>query len=62
VKVRAIINRIEWDGWRQIRQRGSHRQFCHPVKPGTVTIPGHPGDDLHPKTTASILKQAGLKR
>jgi predicted RNA binding protein YcfA (HicA-like mRNA interferase family) len=57
-----MIKRIEWDGWRQVRQRGSHRHFCHPVKPGTVTIPGHPGEDLHPKTKASILKQAGLKR
>ncbi|MGL4513457.1 MAG: type II toxin-antitoxin system HicA family toxin [Lacipirellulaceae bacterium] len=49
------------DGWEQVRQRGSHRQFQHETKPGTVTLAGKPGDDLHPKTAASILRQAGLK-
>jgi predicted RNA binding protein YcfA (HicA-like mRNA interferase family) len=29
---------------------------------GTVTIAGRPGDELHPKTLASILKQAQLER
>ncbi|MGN6372895.1 MAG: type II toxin-antitoxin system HicA family toxin [Solirubrobacteraceae bacterium] len=62
MKVRQIIKRIEWDGWRQVRQSGSHRHFRHPVKPGTVTVAGHPNDDLHPKTKASIMWQAGLKR
>jgi predicted RNA binding protein YcfA (HicA-like mRNA interferase family) len=62
VKVRAIIKRIEWDGWRQVRQKGSHRQFSHPIKPGKVTIPGHPNDDVGRELTASILRQAGLKR
>jgi predicted RNA binding protein YcfA (HicA-like mRNA interferase family) len=33
----------------------------HPTKPGTVTVAGHPGQDLHPKTLNSILRQAGLK-
>jgi predicted RNA binding protein YcfA (HicA-like mRNA interferase family) len=36
-------------------------QYQHPVKPGTVTVAGKPGDELHPKTAASILKQAGLR-
>jgi predicted RNA binding protein YcfA (HicA-like mRNA interferase family) len=62
MKVRAIIKLIEWDGWRQVRQRGSHRQFRHQTKPGTVTVAGHPNEDLHPKTKASIMKQAGLKQ
>ena len=42
--------------------RGSHRQFRHPLKPGKVTIPGKPGDDVGPKLWASIMKQAGLAR
>ena len=29
-----------------VRIRGSHRQYRHPDKPGTVTIAGKPGDDL----------------
>jgi predicted RNase H-like HicB family nuclease len=34
----------------------------HPIKPGRVTVPGNPNDDLAPGTLNSILKQAGLKR
>jgi len=61
VKVREIIQRIEKDGWFLVRFRGSHRQYHHGSKPGTVTVAGHPGQELHPKTLNSILKQAGLK-
>ncbi len=60
MKVFAVIRMIEADGWRLARTRGSHRQFLHPTKSGAVTVPGKPRDDLHPKTLASILKQAGL--
>jgi len=62
VKVRAIIKLIEADGWEHVTTRGSHRQYRHPVKPGRVTVPGKPADELHPKTQASILIQAGLRR
>ncbi|MDE2780132.1 MAG: type II toxin-antitoxin system HicA family toxin [Chloroflexota bacterium] len=61
-KVRDALRLIERDGWRLVRTRGSHRQFHHPDKPGTVTVPGRPGDDLDPRTWRSILTQAGLKR
>ncbi|MFN0140185.1 MAG: type II toxin-antitoxin system HicA family toxin [Pyrinomonadaceae bacterium] len=43
------------------RIRGSHRQYRHPLKSGTVTIAGHPSDEVHPKTERSVLRQAGLK-
>jgi predicted RNA binding protein YcfA (HicA-like mRNA interferase family) len=61
VKVRDVIRLIEADGWTQVRQRGSHRQFKHPTRPGLVTIAGKPGDDLAAGTLNSVLKQAGLK-
>ncbi|MDN5347460.1 MAG: hypothetical protein PWP65_1024 [Clostridia bacterium] len=61
MKVREVIKLIEEDGWFMVRQRGSHRQFKHPTKPGRVTIAGNLGDDLAPGTLNSILKQAGLK-
>lgn len=61
MKVRDVIRMIEADGWRQVRTRGSHRQFNHAVKPGVVTFPGKLNDDLAPGTLNSILKQAGLK-
>jgi predicted RNA binding protein YcfA (HicA-like mRNA interferase family) len=53
---------IEGEGWRVVRQKGSHRQFHHPAKQGTVTIAGKPGMDVPPGTLNSILKQAGLKK
>jgi len=43
-----------------VAQRGSHRQYKHPVKRGRVTIPGKPSRDLYPDLERSILKQAGL--
>jgi predicted RNA binding protein YcfA (HicA-like mRNA interferase family) len=52
---------IEQDGWRLIRTKGSHRQYRHSVKLGTVTIAGKPNLDVPPGTLISILKQAGLK-
>jgi predicted RNA binding protein YcfA (HicA-like mRNA interferase family) len=61
VKIREAIKTIEKEGWFLVRTRGSHRQYHHPAKPGTVTVAGHPGQDLHPKTLNSILKQAGLR-
>jgi predicted RNA binding protein YcfA (HicA-like mRNA interferase family) len=62
VKVGRIIELLESDGWFLAVTRGSHRQFKHPTKPGRVTVAGKLSSDLHPKTQASILRQAGLKR
>jgi predicted RNA binding protein YcfA (HicA-like mRNA interferase family) len=62
MKVRDVIRLLEEDGWGQVAQKGSHRQFKHPAKSGKVTVPGRPSDDLPTKTLKSILKQAGLER
>jgi predicted RNA binding protein YcfA (HicA-like mRNA interferase family) len=62
VKVREVIGVLEADGWRLVRVRGSHRQFRHPVKPGTVTVAGKPSIDVPVGTLGSIWKQAGLKK
>ncbi|MDE0004337.1 MAG: type II toxin-antitoxin system HicA family toxin [Rhodospirillaceae bacterium] len=59
--MRDAIRRVEQDGWYHVRTRGSHRQFHHPVKHGTVTIPGRPGRDLPPGIWHSIKRQAGLE-
>lgn len=50
------------DGWHLVATKGSHRQFKHDSKPGRVTVPGKPSDDLAPGTLNSILKQAGLQK
>jgi len=62
MKVKDLIALIEADGWQQARQKGSHRQFRHPTKPGTVTVAGKPSVDVPPGTLNSVLKQAGLKK
>ena len=61
-KIRDILDWLKQDGWQEVAQRGRHRQFKHPDKPGRVTVPGKPGDEVPPGTLNSILKQAGLKR
>jgi predicted RNA binding protein YcfA (HicA-like mRNA interferase family) len=61
VKVREIIKLLTDDGWALARTRGSHRQFKHPTKPGTVTVAGKPSLDIPPGTLRSILRQAGLE-
>ena len=60
-RVKDAIRLVERDGWRLVRVRGSHRQYRHPDKPGTVTIAGKRGDDLPRGTWASVMKQAGVK-
>ena len=62
MKVRELVALIEADGWVIVRTKGSHRQFHHSSKPGTVTIAGKPGTDVPPGTLNSVLKQAGLKK
>ena len=61
MRVREVIRLIEDDGWVLVRTKGSHRQFHHSKKPGTVTIAGHAGVDVPKGTLNSILKQFGLK-
>ena len=62
MKVRDVIRILEEEGWEMVRQRGSHRQYRHPQKPGRVTVPGNPGAELKAGTLASVWKQAGIRR
>jgi predicted RNA binding protein YcfA (HicA-like mRNA interferase family) len=61
VKVRAVIKLLQKDGWEQVRMKGSHRQFHHSEKLGTVTVAGKLSLDVPPGTLKNILKQASLK-
>jgi predicted RNA binding protein YcfA (HicA-like mRNA interferase family) len=62
MKVREIIAKLEADGWRLVRTRGSHRQFRHPIKAGTVTVAGKSSVEMPVGTLGSIWKQAGWKK
>ncbi len=58
--VREVLRLISRDGWTRRTQTGSHRQFTHETKRGRVTVAGKPGDTFHPKTAASIFRQAQI--
>jgi len=60
MKVKRLIKILEDDGWVQVKFKGSHRQFKHPVKPGKVTVSGKLSVDMPPGTLRSALRQAGI--
>ena len=62
IRSKSSSELLEADGWYQVRMKGSHRQFHHPTKKGTVTVAGKPNVDIPPGTLNSAIKQAGLKK
>ena len=60
MKARDVIAALEADGWREVRTKGSHRQFKHPTKPGLVTLAVHGGRDVPRRDLASIERQSGV--
>ncbi len=62
MKVKDVMKMLKDDGWYESRQRGSHKQFKHPIKKGVVTISYHKlSDEIRRGTLGSILKQAQIK-
>ena len=63
MKYREVIKLLEADGWFLERTVGSHLQYRHPQKSGTVTVAGGGklGNEVPPGTLNSIFKQASLK-
>jgi predicted RNA binding protein YcfA (HicA-like mRNA interferase family) len=59
LKSSELISVLIADGWKEVRCKGSHHQFKHPTKQGTITVP-HPKKDLGVGLTKKILKDAGL--
>jgi predicted RNA binding protein YcfA (HicA-like mRNA interferase family) len=62
MKVKELVALLENDGWVLVRTKGSHRQFHHSTKSGTVTVSGKLSVDILVGTLGSVLKQAGLKK
>ncbi|MCL2050410.1 MAG: type II toxin-antitoxin system HicA family toxin [Lachnospiraceae bacterium] len=57
---REVISMLEADGWFEINQEGSHKQFKHNSKKGKVTV-NHPVKDMNVKTLKSIERQSGIR-
>lgn len=55
-KVITILNAL---GFREVRQRGSHKRFRHPDGRAT-TVPVHPSRDISPLLQRRIARQTGF--
>ena len=53
MKVKDAIKKLEQDGWYLSRTKGSHRQYKHPIKLGTVTVAGKLSKDIPIGTVTS---------
>ncbi len=60
VRPREVIRFLARLGFRQVRQRGSHKFFRHPDG-RTATVPEHRGENLGRGVLAKILRDADVK-
>ena len=60
ISSKEVIKALISDGWFEVRVSGSHHQFKHPSKKGTVTVK-HPDKDIPKMTLKSIERQSQLK-
>ena len=61
LKVAEVLKMLIDDGWYLTDQKGSHRQFKHPMKKGKVTVNGKPSETLEQFLLNIIFKQAGWR-
>lgn len=60
-KVHEVISILEAHGWRQVRERGSHRQFEHPALRSIVTVSGKRSVTMPLDQLASIRRKSGIE-
>ena len=59
LKPRKVVTILDRLGFREVRQRGSHKQFRH--QDGHVTtVPFHQGRDISPALLRQIARDVGL--
>jgi predicted RNA binding protein YcfA (HicA-like mRNA interferase family) len=59
LKPQEIVRLLQRLGFREIRQRGSHKQFRHADGRGT-TVPFHQGQDISPILLRKIAADIGV--
>ena len=59
LRPREVAARLERLGFREVRQRGSHKQYRHPDGRAT-TVPFHAGRDISPTLLRLIARDIGL--
>jgi len=58
VSGRRLVKALETDGWKVVRQRGSHVRLRRPGHPLALVVPLH--REMRKGTVAGILRDAGL--
>jgi predicted RNA binding protein YcfA (HicA-like mRNA interferase family) len=61
MKVKAVIELLEQNGWKYIRTKGDHHIYFKQGARRPIVVPGNKNDDLKDGTLSSILREAGLK-
>jgi predicted RNA binding protein YcfA (HicA-like mRNA interferase family) len=56
-----LIKILEHEGFKVIRQRGSHVILINQEKT-RIVVPIHPGKDIKPGLCRAILREAGINR
>ena len=59
LKPREVVRLLEVAGFKEARQKGSHKQFKHPDGRST-TVPFHKGRDISPVLLRQVAKDVGL--
>jgi predicted RNA binding protein YcfA (HicA-like mRNA interferase family) len=60
-KVHEVISILEAHGWRQTRQRGSHRQFRNPNSTQVVTVTGKRSATIVIGQLQAIRRKSGIE-
>jgi predicted RNA binding protein YcfA (HicA-like mRNA interferase family) len=61
MKCDKLLKLLNNAGWKEIRQKGSHKILRKDDSPETIVFPYHRGKEVPKGTVNRIIKQAGLK-
>lgn len=61
MKSDELFKMLKKAGWREVRQKGSHKILKHEIESHTIVFPYHRGKEIPTGTCNRIMKQAGLK-
>jgi predicted RNA binding protein YcfA (HicA-like mRNA interferase family) len=61
MKYSELFRLLKKDGWIEIRQKGSHVIWEHPIKNEQLTVPYHASKEVKKGLLTAILKQANIK-
>jgi predicted RNA binding protein YcfA (HicA-like mRNA interferase family) len=60
-KYSEVRDALSADGWRVVRQRGSHEVWAKPGEPRRIVVAGKASDTVPTGTLSSIRRASGLE-